>query len=59
MKATKDMHILADSVFDQKTATKYEQSMDGESKLREYQIVRTLGQGAYAIVKLAQHKVTK
>lgn len=39
--------------------TKEDLDQLAQSKLAEYQIIRLLGQGAYAQVKLAQHKETK
>lgn len=39
--------------------SKYELEQLAQEKLNEYQIIRMLGQGAYAQVKLAQHKKTK
>jgi serine/threonine protein kinase len=38
---------------------KAELEKDAEKKLSEYQLIRNIGQGAYAQVKLAQHKQTK
>jgi serine/threonine protein kinase len=39
--------------------TKAEIDALAHQKLQEYQIIRILGQGAYAQVKLAQHKTSK
>lgn len=39
--------------------TKEEQDKDAQQKLSNYQIIRLLGTGAYAQVKLAQNKQTK
>ena len=52
---------VKEMVFDiaDKKMTKYELEEQAQQKLNEYQIIRLLGSGAYAQVKLAQHKKTK
>ena len=50
---SREVPILEQTLNVQPTLSKHEMEEESQRKLDQYQIIRMLGQGAYAVVKLA------